>query len=82
MTVVDVDINIFLAMIGIGIAIGAAVLGFSFKNTRCIARIEARLTNLENWSESHLLKTERHSEQITDLKSTIAVLQEKQRNQN
>lgn len=61
-------------LLGVLITILAASFGVQFKNNRCIAHIEERLTALEKWADGFVLKQENTSSEVNKLKSDMAVL--------
>ena len=74
---VEVDPNIFFALIGIGISIGGAVLAFAFKNTRDITEIQGCIKRIEDRLDVHEEESEKDSERLRAAEKDIVRLQDR-----
>ena len=73
----EVDPNVLFGLVGIGIAVGGAVLGFALKNTRDIAEIQGCIKRIEGRLDEHEEESDKDSERLRQAEKDIIRLQDR-----
>lgn len=71
---VEVDPNVLVGLLGIGVAIGAGIFGYMIKNARCLIRIETIQKGQGSDIDSIKKKLGIQDNQINALDKKVAVL--------